>query len=725
MIEMLYAIFIFPLEFFMRGLIEFFFSITGSYGISVIILSIAVNTIMLPLNNLAEKYHEFDQKIQNKMKPEIDKINNYFKGRERHYYIKTIHRRFNYSHFSTLKASSGFLIQIPFFFAAFHFLTNYIPLNNEGFLILEDLSSPDRIINGINLLPFVMTFFSILSAYLYSKNSSKKDKVQSLMLSFIFLVFLYGEASALLIYWTFNNLFSLVRIRFASNLKNHRFNLIKFQLNNTNIYYVATPFLFLLAYFLLLLTINIDEVSIYSIYRPLIIAFISFSILFLALLGLVRDLKKTSLLFTIFTILFVFYGSIQELFGVTARVLIVIYIFIGIISVVYILQYHSKSNKALIILNRLALLIISISFIKIMMYVSNNTNLANVAQTYSVKDKSIVNTNIESLPDVYYIIPDAFARSDVLLSRYGYDNKEFIDTLKAKGFYYSENSRSNYSQTFLSLASSLNMKYINNLTDVVGKDSKDRRIPINMIQNSTVIRYLKDFGYNFINFSSGWGPTDRMSLADKNILSFSNEFEMQVVNNTLLGPFVKIFMNIQSKNILNVFENAPVIVLDNDSPTFVLAHLMSPHPPFIFDEHGQSINKGIYSMHGEDVWSQDDLYLGQLKFIEKKIVKLVEEIIDSANKRGVVIIVQSDHGVASSNKANLNQRLLNFSAIYFSNQKYKELYSELSPVNTFRVVFNNVFGEEFEILDDKSYFSESYERPYIFNKIIPPVNQLN
>ena len=207
----LYMIFIYPLELFMKTILEFSYSLTDNYGLSIIILSINVNIMLLPLYYMAEKWKAKDKADQDSMKPEIDNIKKHYKGQERHFYIQTIYRRYGYHPFSSIKASVGFLIQIPFFFAAFHLLSNYQALNGVSFGILKDLGSPDLLMGGINVLPIVMTIFNLLSAYIYIELLNKSEKIQLFALAFIFLVVLYNEPAGLLLYWTMNNVFSLVK----------------------------------------------------------------------------------------------------------------------------------------------------------------------------------------------------------------------------------------------------------------------------------------------------------------------------------------------------------------------------------------------------------------------------------------------------------------------------------------------------------------------------------
>ena len=207
----LYTIFIYPLETLMKIILEFMYYATDNYGLSIILLSIIINILLLPLYYMAEKWKANDRSIQNKMQSEIDNIKKYYVGQERYYYIQTVYRRYNYHPSSSIKASIGFLIQVPFFFAAYHFLSNYLPIHGVNFGVLNDLGSPDKLFGSMNLLPFAMTIANLLSAYIYIELLNKVEKIQLFSLAFIFLIILYNEPAGLLLYWTMNNVFSLIK----------------------------------------------------------------------------------------------------------------------------------------------------------------------------------------------------------------------------------------------------------------------------------------------------------------------------------------------------------------------------------------------------------------------------------------------------------------------------------------------------------------------------------
>jgi YidC/Oxa1 family membrane protein insertase len=208
----------------MQAILRFAFMLTNNHGVSIIALSIVINIVILPLYYLAENLKESYQMQLDMLKPKIDFLKCNFKGQERHVYLQTLYKIYNYHPVSSIKASLGLLLQIPFFFAAFHLIGNYDTFNGVSFGVIRDLGQSDKLLFGQNILPILMTLISLFSAYYYAKNMNKGDRLQLWGLSVIFLILLYFESAALLLYWTMNNLFSLMK-----NWIEDKFNTTKFK----------------------------------------------------------------------------------------------------------------------------------------------------------------------------------------------------------------------------------------------------------------------------------------------------------------------------------------------------------------------------------------------------------------------------------------------------------------------------------------------------------------
>ncbi|KLI53686.1 membrane protein, partial [Brachyspira hyodysenteriae] len=184
----------------------------SSYGVSLFLLSLCINFLSLPLYNIAESWQAKERAIQDKMKPMIDNIKAVYKGDQRYLLIRTCQRINGYKTIYAFRGTLGLLIQIPFFMAAYNFVHSLTGLSGQSFLFIKDLSKPDALIHigniSINLLPFLMTLFSLLAGFVYSRKLKFKESLPLYVVSLIFLFLLYNSPSGLLFYWTINCLFS-------------------------------------------------------------------------------------------------------------------------------------------------------------------------------------------------------------------------------------------------------------------------------------------------------------------------------------------------------------------------------------------------------------------------------------------------------------------------------------------------------------------------------------
>ncbi len=215
MLDFLYTLFIAPLEYWMHAALVWGYGKTANWGEAVLVMSLVVNFVILPIYMKAEAWQEEERALRKSFEAKEKMIKRTFKGQERFAMISTMQRQAGYSPLLTLRSSIGFFLQVPFFFAAYHFLSHFEPLAGVSFLGLPDLSKPDGLIHlggfSVNVMPFLMTVINVGSALVYTKNLTQKDKNQLYAMAALFLVLLYDAASGLVLYWTCNNVFSFVK----------------------------------------------------------------------------------------------------------------------------------------------------------------------------------------------------------------------------------------------------------------------------------------------------------------------------------------------------------------------------------------------------------------------------------------------------------------------------------------------------------------------------------
>jgi hypothetical protein len=334
------------------------------------------------------------------------------------------------------------------------------------------------------------------------------------------------------------------------------------------------------------------------------------------------------------------------------------------------------------------------------------------------------------LPDVYYVILDGYGRSDILREVLNYDNSAFLQGLRDRGFYVADQAHANYCQTHPSLASSLNLDFVQNLGLKVNVQS-DNRLPLtNYVKNNKVRKFLKAQGYTFVCFASGFAITE-MRKAD---IYVSSSFSMSAYQTALMGqtPFAlwqNGFVARRFQEHRNRVTRALAQLPDSSMhPKFVFAHVLSPHPPFVFGPQGEKVQP----MDRYAIWDASHLlqradwtmehyiqgYTDQATYLNTLVLAAVDHILESS-PTPPIIVIQADHGPGSHLDWNslentyLPERMSILNAYYFPDGDYSRLYPEITPVNSFRVVLSQFFGQDYPLVEDRSYFS-LWDTPYQF-----------
>ena len=211
--EALITLLIGPLQLLMEALFSLGRAWLGHPGWAILLLSGAVSLLTLPLYRRAEAIQRREAEKLARMKPEADHIRQTFRGNERYLMLENCYRIHGYRKADSLKSSLSLLLQIPFFMAAYRFLSGTSALAGVSFWAIADLSQPDGLLTiggrTIHLLPLLMTAVNLASAALYLKGATRGNRIQTVVLALVFLALLYRAPAGLALYWTANNVFSL------------------------------------------------------------------------------------------------------------------------------------------------------------------------------------------------------------------------------------------------------------------------------------------------------------------------------------------------------------------------------------------------------------------------------------------------------------------------------------------------------------------------------------
>lgn len=370
-------------------------------------------------------------------------------------------------------------------------------------------------------------------------------------------------------------------------------------------------------------------------------------------------------------------------------------------------------------LNLLSVLLLVFPVFQSIYYVWNVAQARKVAQ--QAVEVQAPDLFLGYKPDIYYIILDAYGRSDVLDETWGIDNTEFLRTLESNGFYIAKCSQSNYAQTILSLTSSLNLNYLDALTSNLG-GSMDKNAALQELgQNNFVRKYLASLGYKIVAFATNfpfieWKDADYFYSPPPEGM---NDFEILLARTSAWRIPMDLISRSPEQRSTDWYRRRTEYALqylDGEvqnlpSPKFVYAHLVIPHHPFVFGPNGETVEYTTYNILDFDDYGTG--YGNQVVYINKQIEYLVSLILANS-QNPPIIIIQGDHGPSPFGLVERRMKILN--AYYFPDNT-EGLYSEITPVNTFRLIFDKYFDLDLELLDDISRYS-TFENPYEY-QIIP------
>jgi len=489
--------------------------------------------------------------------------------------------------------------------------------------------------------------------------------------------------------------------------------------------YLLHPFLFGLYPVLYQLAVNISEISIDHGYRPLAVSLFAVVLLLLSFRFIYRDWTKAALAATVLLILFYSYGHVYiALKGITLggmypfrhRTLAPVWVALACFAIWR--MFGKKGNLATLtsMFNTAGLFLLIMPVYQLV----SHPFQTRISESASKRNAQMLALQADgNQPDIYYIILDGYGRSDVLKNVYGYDNSDFLNSLKELGFYVADCSQSNYAQTEMSLASSLNYNYLEELGDQFTPAVGDRSRLAYLIKHSALRRNLEAAGYKTVAFATGfdWTQLDDADyyLSPESNFAQLNEFEYLLINTTFARIIENASLSEQNAG-SELYRERTLFALDKldkltyiKEPKFVFVHLIIPHPPYVFGPTGGAAEPAKVDATRSESAGQ---YRDQTIYISSRMTEIVPKIIANSTTPPIIII-QGDHGptVPSSPQ----QRMKNLSVYYLPGVD-APFQPTLTPVNTFRMIFNAYFGQNLELLEDVSLYS-SYKDPFNFKTI--------
>ncbi|HEV8564148.1 MAG TPA: sulfatase-like hydrolase/transferase [Actinomycetota bacterium] len=340
--------------------------------------------------------------------------------------------------------------------------------------------------------------------------------------------------------------------------------------------------------------------------------------------------------------------------------------------------------------------------------------------------------SVREKPDIYYVIFDRYASQETLTEQYGFDDADALGFLEQRGFYVARDSLANYPKTTHSLASSLNMTFLDDLARRMGADSGNWDPLYGMLRGFDVATGLQELGYRYYHLGSWWAPTSTDPDADVT-MEFRSQSEFSAVfSRTTAWPTLADrvgidqtadFERTEYERALFQFEALERIPDDSD-PTFTFAHFTLPHPPYVFDVEGNYVTRAQADRIGPDAG-----YVQQVQYTNARMQELVDTLLAGADDP--IIIIQSDEGPhpealerdedgydwTEAPLEDLQRKLRILNAYYLPDGGENGLYSTITPVNTFRLIFNEYFGADLPLLPDRTWVFQDKAHPYRLTEV--------
>ena len=427
-----------------------------------------------------------------------------------------------------------------------------------------------------------------------------------------------------------------------------------------------------------------------------------------------RNILKSGLVSFFILLLYLFFGSLHDFLknsfheSLITRYSFLLPVFLVAFIFLYIILKRKKIIPArlIIYLNLLLLLLILIDIFLLW----DKIRTSSEQPSYWQGRQHIIPCDTCQHPNVYLIIADEYARSDVLKEKFQFDNSAFEKELRNRNFNILENSSSNYNFTFLSLESMLNLNYLNFRDTILTQDLILKTLK--SFRHTAVNEFFDSLGYTFHNLSifdvnGQFSPVNDPFIPSNIYLitsqTMSERMDKEIKFNLVKWKIIKA----DSSEDYSAWKNNEIIMqkaMNDESgnskqPKFVYIHLMMPHYPYYTDKNGKP-----YSHPGRQSPYDKPLYSEYLQFSNHKILELIDRIREQSS-RYPLILLAGDHGFRYwTEPIERKYYFLNFCAVSIPGGNYSGFHPGMSNVNLFRTILNTQFGQQLPMLKDSVIF---------------------
>ncbi len=683
----LYAVTIFPIELFYKYVYLSIVSFAENYGLALIALSLLNYFLLLPLNKLVRGLQESENNIQQILEPQLKAIKETSQKEERHQRIQNLYERYSYHPIFAIRNVFPLLVQIPFLMAVYFMVSALTNLEGVGFLFLQDLSKPDGMMFGYNIMPVIMTIVSLVNACFIVK-LSKAQKKQAIIVTLIFFILLYNAPSALLLYWTMNNIIILffgtlskvsviekVRLPFHA-IKQHLFpSLIE-----------SSGLLLALCFVVpLFFTISLN-VNFFS--EAQIVNFTTFSAVVLCVSLLIGSLldkiikvsSQYSILFALPCRITIKKNAEKKPASLRINIKLVIYAVLALFAMycmtglcINIRAYISNPIAIHTVRFAFALLLffilikfsikkINISFFAMLIFCCiqfahkyyKNNQANERANTLITKAYNAfpMDTKLINKPNIYLVYLESYMSSTTLRTTYNYDNSYFEGRLIEQGFQLHDNLYSHGAGTKISLLTLLQMSENVLALSANSQDvSSSAHDILSGSEQNLLFRYLKSNDYNISSYydSQNYYFKSKGKLLDHIIEDVDNSLlsVLRAIAPSLtmkIDSFRKIVFNEQARpEYIDIYPKTFQHISDINSKAHPSLFIIKPLNELHFNYNYRDL------LDNYQKWVASGVYQQGIDKMNKELLTLINVIED--NDPNALIVLLGDHGHRYSDAA--------------------------------------------------------------------------
>jgi hypothetical protein len=479
-----------------------------------------------------------------------------------------------------------------------------------------------------------------------------------------------------------------------------------------------------------------DQVTLAPLWRPLALAVGGALIVLVAAFAVARDWHRAGLIATVLVIGFFGYGhawnAAANVLGsqwplIGAWVLLVI---IGLLAAWRFGTGARVATRALNLVAGIALLLNAWSL------AGSMVAIGAVSPSPADLSKLELEPPAGKLPDVYFVVLDRYAGSTALDETYEFDNEPFLTALEDRGFEIARRAHANYIKTPLSLASTLNLEFLDTQALKAQATSGKDREPIHrmLATHMAVPAALKELGYTYVHVANWWAPTATNVDADRTFrYEGQDEFASVLAQTTMLRALSEPAAAPQDPWDWRVLREHTLYEMERldeipqlEGPKFVFAHLLIPHDPYVFDTDGSFMDRAQVAAQG-----QPESYRRHLSYANQRMLQMVDRIL--AESDDAIIVLEADEGPFperyrrdeyafkwhDATDAELEEKFGILTALRVPGVDLREegFHDAITPVNTFRLNFNARFGTDLDLLPDRSWAQVDLDHFYDFFEI--------